>query len=259
MARRLESSTANNNISKDKKEEELKWKEEREDLYERLAFVEEEAEDWKRELEVERERWREELEEVRGDLMVERSKTAVLNGGDGAADVNRGTSAADEVEDAIIAKGEETQQEEEHQGESSSKDQEYIKTLEDELELVTEQLIEAETKLSRAQAELEEAAAAVNVESADLNNSELVAELEKRVTELETESESLREELKKVKEELELALEGGIMRSHCLFITYANCSLTFIMLTWTNTGTHHIVPHNKIIRTSTLKRRTQSR
>ena len=231
--RRLESSTNNTNSTdgNKKREQELKWNEEREDLYERLAFVEEEAEDWKRELEVERERWRIELEEVRGDLMMERSRNA---GGNGAADTNvaesnDGVNDADEdvnkVEDAATAE-QEQQQQQQHQGESSSKDQEYIKTLEDELELVTEQLIEAETKLSRAQAELEEAAAAaVKVETTDTKDTELVMELEKRVNDLEVESESLREELRRVKEELELALEGEIMID---IISYMNI-------------THHVV------------------
>ena len=49
-------------------------KEELEEVYERLAFVEGEAEDYRMELERERERHREEMEEVRGDVDVLRLK-----------------------------------------------------------------------------------------------------------------------------------------------------------------------------------------
>jgi len=47
-----------------------KLKEENEDLCERLAFVEGEADDYRNELNTERERHREEIEELRGDVNV---------------------------------------------------------------------------------------------------------------------------------------------------------------------------------------------
>jgi predicted nuclease with TOPRIM domain len=147
-----------------------KLKEENEDLCERLAFVEGEADDYRNELNTERERHREEIEELRGDVNVlttklsqreeelellkvdmsnvEEEKKGGEEGDDDAyahiGDVRGGGD--DEIFDSTPAP-------------SSDERDEYIKTLEEELELVTEQLIEAETKLSRTQVELDEALA----------------------------------------------------------------------------------------------------
>jgi len=106
--------------------------------------------------------------------------------------------------------------------------EEYVRTLEDELELVTEQLIEAETKLSQTQAELEEALVEVEQANiplengtingssakgsdaaADMNNqhSDKVNELESTIKLLQEENAALQDESKRLKEELELALE----------------------------------------------------
>ena len=194
-ARRME---AANVTSTEKTAEEKKWREEREELYERLAFVEGEAEDWKRELEVEREHFREELEEVRGDLMVANEKLSRMND---VGEMN-GSAAEEKKHSTEVYK-------EEHA--TSDKDQEYIKTLEEELELVTEQLIEAETKLSRTQADLEEALSAVTADNgaeAGIKQLENIAQLEEHVKALEKESSGLRNDLKEVKTELKLVLEG---------------------------------------------------
>ena len=202
-ARRMEATAI---TSHEKTAEEKKWREEKEELYERLAFVEGEAEDWKRELEVERERFREELEEVRGDLIVANERLTKVKDEE---DYNGTVSAVTNEE---MSKEHQLQADERTAEQSTSeKDQEYIKTLEDELELVTEQLIEAETKLSRAQADLEEALAIANdIESGtgDTNQTERISELEDHVKALEGESSVLREELKRVKEELELLMQG---------------------------------------------------
>lgn len=211
-ARRIEATAAS---TTEKSSEEKKWREEREDLYERLAFVEGEAEDWKRELEIERERFREEMEEVRGDLMVANEKLSKFQAGEIESNGNKGDVLEGIDEDDILEGIDEdepvpesVQQQQVGQG-SSEKDQEYIKTLEDELELVTEQLIEAETKLSRTQSELEEALAAASTHgTSDANQSERISELEEQIKLLENESSELRDELKRVKEELELVLEG---------------------------------------------------
>ena len=196
-ARRME---AANVTSTEKTAEEKKWREEREELYERLAFVEGEAEDWKRELEVEREHFREELEEVRGDLMVANEKLSRMND---VGEMN-GSAAEEKKQSSEVYK-------EEHA--TSDKDQEYIKTLEEELELVTEQLIEAETKLSRTQADLEEALSAVTADNgaeAGIKQLENIAQLEEHVKALEKESSGLRDDLKEVKTELKLVLEGRL-------------------------------------------------
>lgn len=98
------------------------------------------------------------------------------------------------------------------------------RTLEDELELVTEQLIEAETKLSQTQAQLEEALLEAEETNKALGNAnsvasaavdpdaikqhtEKIAELESTIQLLQQENSSLAEESKRLKEELELVLE----------------------------------------------------
>jgi kinesin family protein C2/C3 len=212
-----------------------KLREENEDLFEKLAFVEGEAEDYRTELNAMRERHRGEVEELRGDiqaltmklkmrddevesLRVDVSYMGTVGGDDGGDDDD------DDIFDATPggAKGPSC-------AASSTKDEreEYIKTLEDELELVTEQLIEAETRLSRTQTELEEAQSVeserrrsrdVPSENGDGTTmaaesetndrlSERIHELESSIEIMEEENSSLREETKRLREELELVLE----------------------------------------------------
>jgi chromosome segregation ATPase len=223
-ARRIEAAAVSNN---DKSWDDKKWKEEREELYERLAFVEGEAEDWKRELEIERERFREEMEEVRGDLMVTREKLNNFQSGD----IECNGTVKDDFLEGIDE--EQSQPHEDDQG-CSEKDKEYIKTLEDELELVTEQLIEAETKLSTTQAYLEEALAAINTESGatNANQSEKVVELEDQIKALEEERVCLRDEIKRLKEELELVLEGksSTININVMFWSHMNYAHTDLLI-----------------------------
>ena len=210
-----------------------KLKEESEDLFEKLAFVEGEAEDYRNELNAIRERHRGEVEELMGDIHaltiklkmrddeLESLKVDVSYIGTVQGD---GRDDGDDDEDIFDA----TPGAEQPSRASSTKDEreEYIKTLEDELESVTEQLIEAETRLSRAQSELEEA---LSVESerrtrdgssengdgtskagdSETNNrlSEQIHELESSIERMEEENFSLREESKRLGEELELVLE----------------------------------------------------
>ena len=201
-----------------------KLKEENEDLCERLAFVEGEADDYRNELNTERERHREEIEELRGDVNVlttklsqreeelellkvdmsnvEEEKKGGEEGDDDAyahiGDV--GGKGDDEIFDATPAP-------------SSDERDEYIKTLEEELELVTEQLIEAETKLSRTQVELDEALAESELqafkpsEDGPLEEAEANNQLSEKIHELEEKNINLQGECKKLKEELELVLE----------------------------------------------------
>ncbi|KAL3787803.1 hypothetical protein HJC23_003552 [Cyclotella cryptica] len=192
-SRRLAAS-ATNNAASGKSEEEKKWKEEREELLERLAFVEGECEEWKRELEEERERWRGEMEEVQGDLMVCRERLKERQ--EGADEGSEGQQQQLEQPQTAAVTDSAEQQE---VSPVTDKQEEYIKTLEDELELVTEQLIEAETKLSRTQAELEEALAAINApnDGVAVSSQERISELEERVRSLEEERLVLKEELRR--------------------------------------------------------------
>ena len=147
---------------------------------------------------MEREHFREELEEVKGDLMVANEKLSRVND---TGEMN-GSAVEETKQSAEVIKEENV---------ASDKDQEYIKTLEEELELVTEQLIEAETKLSRTQADLEEALSAATADNgaeADTKHLEKIVQLEENVEDLEKETSSLRDDLKDAKAELKLALEG---------------------------------------------------
>ena len=148
---------------------------------------------------MEREHFREELEEVKGDLMVANEKLSRVN--------DTGEMNGNAVEETKQSSAEVIKEE----NVASDKDQEYIKTLEEELELVTEQLIEAETKLSRTQADLEEALSAVTADNgaeADTKHLEKIVQLEENVEALEKETSSLRDDLKDAKTELKLVLEG---------------------------------------------------
>ncbi|KAL7532191.1 hypothetical protein ACHAXR_008434, partial [Thalassiosira sp. AJA248-18] len=215
-----------------------KLKEENEDLCERLAFVEEEAEDYRNELNTGRERHREVVEELKGDVNV---LTARLKERDSELEQVKGDQdneavveqmAGEDIESMLNGKdGLESPPptaETEPTVTTSDDREEYIRTLEDELELVTEQLIEAETKLSQSQAELEEALveaeqvnktlenSTINGSStttsdaaSDMNNqhSDKITALESTIKLLQEENASLQEESKRLKEELELALE----------------------------------------------------
>mmetsp|Transcript_5271 Transcript_5271/g.11965 ORF Transcript_5271/g.11965 Transcript_5271/m.11965 type:complete len:1460 (-) Transcript_5271:94-4473(-) len=221
-----------------------KLKDENEELCERLAFVECEAEDYRNELNTEREQYTEEVEELKGDVEVlkvrvkEREEELELirvdmsnvveeekeqGGGDDDIFDGEAVTLLDVEEPSSPPPTAES-------GTTSDDREEYIRTLEDELELVTEQLIEAETKLSRTQAELEEAlveaeqkainkplengvmngSSAISESAADLNNnqhSDKIAELESSIQLLQEENATLHDESKRLKEELELALE----------------------------------------------------
>mmetsp|Transcript_24002 Transcript_24002/g.57943 ORF Transcript_24002/g.57943 Transcript_24002/m.57943 type:complete len:1481 (+) Transcript_24002:367-4809(+) len=221
-----------------------KLREENDDLYEKLAFVEGEAEDYRNELNTERERYREEIEETRGDAAVLRMKLREREeelktvrraddvatgddvveekkeGGDDIFDGDDGAAATLNVQEPPLPPPTA------ESGPAGDEREEYIRTLEEELEIVTEQLIEAETKLSQTQAELEETLAEAvqskenaiangstatvsGASSPDANNqqSEKVAELETSIELLREENSALLEESKRLKEELELALE----------------------------------------------------
>ena len=228
-----------------------KLREENEDLCERLAFVEGEAEDYRNELNAERDRHREEVEELGGDVHALATKLRQREeeldslradagsyignisvgevGGRGGGDDD-----VDDIFDATLTPSASVEALRGAEPSSATRDEreEYIKTLEEELELVTEQLIEAETRLSRTQAELEEALVeaeqqsheppedsgmVMNGSSATVGDaadsetytrlSEKIDELESSLKRIEEENVYLREESKRLREELDLVLE----------------------------------------------------
>lgn len=230
-----------------------KLKEENEDLCERLAFVEGEAEDYRNELNTEREQHREVMEEMKEDVTVlkmklkeredelehnikvdvsnieeEEQQPQKLENVGGAADDELFDGEGDVQESSTLPVTVKS-------GTTSDDREDYIRTLEDELELVTEQLIESGTKLSQTQADLEEALveaeqqASNKMENGDMNggisvessasnvdnvgdnslekHSDKIAELESSIKLLQEENKALHDESKRLKEELELALE----------------------------------------------------
>ena len=224
-----------------------KLKQDNEELYERLAYVEGEAEDYRNELNTERERHRNEMEELQSDMAMLRNMLKkreeelellettdignVIVGGEGRQGNNdddndifdEETAPPTTATIATTASGSDPTAKEAEQ-------EEYIRTLEDELELVTEQLIEAETKLSRTQSELEDALALVdehretekaldrhgvmNGEQPTSHSSEMtltytnkISELESTIQQLHDEHTTLHAESKRLKDELDLALE----------------------------------------------------
>mmetsp|Transcript_65 Transcript_65/g.152 ORF Transcript_65/g.152 Transcript_65/m.152 type:complete len:319 (-) Transcript_65:305-1261(-) len=160
-----------------------KLKEENEDLFERLAFLESEAEDCRNALDAERERHREAVEELKGDLDVlkgrlaeremEQKQSEFPRSHQGSTDTK--IEGGGEVSDnAILAKELDSDlpppppptpstvaatESGTISGTISVDREDYIRTLEDGLELATEQLVDAKMKLVQTQAELDKASA----------------------------------------------------------------------------------------------------
>jgi predicted nucleic acid-binding Zn-ribbon protein len=160
-------------------------------VHEELAFKESEFEETRLELEIERERHIVELEDARAEAAIENA-----------------------FDPSTPGKG----QNNNTQSPTSDVDEAYVKKLEDELELVTEQLIETEALLSQTEEKLSnsEAAKSVSAQAGKLmsegmkaseKDKELIQVLqEENVTRLE-EEHKLREELELTKEELLLTQE----------------------------------------------------
>jgi kinesin family member C2/C3 len=169
-------------------------------VHEELAFKESELEETRLELEIERERHRVELEDARADAAI-----------DSTFDQN-------EKRDGATAGGDDKEGSGSSAAAGSSVDEAYVKKLEDELELVTEQLIETEARLSQTEDKLakSEASQASYAETEKLveetvraaeKDKELISVLqEENATRLE-EEHRLREELELTKEELALTQE----------------------------------------------------
>lgn len=108
--------------------------------HEELAFKESELEEALLELEVERERFRVELQDLQVDLQL-RGTTAGASGGAGAGaeQPSNGHGTTHDDDDAFLP------------ADKEDEDTDYVKRLEDELELVTEQLIDTEQRLTTAE------------------------------------------------------------------------------------------------------------
>mmetsp|Transcript_12148 Transcript_12148/g.13739 ORF Transcript_12148/g.13739 Transcript_12148/m.13739 type:complete len:1345 (+) Transcript_12148:254-4288(+) len=160
-------------------------------VHEELAFKESELEETRLELEIERERHSVELEDARAEAAIDNTFDTTTPGKNKD---NKLLLAASDVDEA------------------------YVKKLEDELELVTEQLIETEVLLSQTEEKLNSSEAAKNISvqaeklmvegvKATQKDKELIQVLqEENATRLE-EEHKLHEELELTKEELLLTQE----------------------------------------------------
>jgi kinesin family protein C2/C3 len=174
----------------------LAVREECDAVHEELAFKESELEETRLELEIEKEKHRVEMEDARAE-----------------ADMNFAVDGSDKNEED----GEEVKEEPDEDADLfPTVDDAYVKKLEDELELVTEQLIETEARLSQAEEKITEAEEKAVSEDDDDDDApketseddqNLIKSLQEEVVE-KTESETkLREELELTKEELSLTQE----------------------------------------------------
>mmetsp|Transcript_22817 Transcript_22817/g.43397 ORF Transcript_22817/g.43397 Transcript_22817/m.43397 type:complete len:1375 (+) Transcript_22817:150-4274(+) len=170
-------------------------REENDLVHEELAFKENELEETKLELEVEKQQLQNELSSVRSALDV--AEQAV---GATSRNAARDKSLIDQTDssggdDKSAAKG---------------ADDEYTKKLEEELELVTEQLIETEKRLSDAEAqasEFKEQMGNISGQGRSEEDDELIRKLEIENSDLKMEVQRLREDVDITKEELTLARE----------------------------------------------------
>lgn len=166
----------------------LAVREECDAVHEELAFKESELEETRLELEIEKEKHRVELED------------AMENAGTGGDEGDKDEAKEEPDEDADLF---------------PTVDDAYVKKLEDELELVTEQLIETEARLSQTEEKLAEAeekektkadeeAGTAETSEEDKNT---IKSLQEEVNEKSESETKLREELELTKEELSLTQE----------------------------------------------------
>jgi chromosome segregation ATPase len=172
----------------------LAVREECDAVHEELAFKESELEETRLELEIERERHRVELEDARADA------------GLGQVLSNRKEEDTVRTDEAAVVSGGEGA------GSFPTVDDAYVKKLEDELELVTEQLIETEARLSQSEETLTKLESRTNSSDAErlLNEGLNEFEIEKDrelIKVLQEENASRLEDEHKLREELELTKE----------------------------------------------------
>ena len=169
-------------------------REECDDVHEELAFKENELEETRLELEVEKQQLENELESVQRAVRdAEERQTASE------------TSLQEERQTASVTADEATEQ----------MDEAYVKKLEEELELVTEQLIETEKRLSEAEADLQEKENQIHTlheqgrKSQD--DEDLIGILQTEVSDLQESEQKLKDELAVAREELALAREESTL------------------------------------------------
>ena len=167
-------------------------------IHEELAFKESELEENRLEMEIEKEQLREELEEIRGDLIAKAKQLQNQQ--------KNGNTSTEEESFRTDPTG----------GDSSGYDDAYAKKLEEELELVTEQLIETEKRLTTTEdklrasenmvARLEAKQHQIDEASADENksNSDYVKALQKENADYLERYHQMAEELELTKERLHM-------------------------------------------------------
>lgn len=172
-------------------------REENDLVHEELAFKENELEETKLELDIEKQQLQNELNSVRAALEVAEQ----------GFDATQRNAARDKsLIDQTASEGDE-------KATPSSKDEsndEYTKKLEEELELVTEQLIETEKRLSDAEAqsvELSEQIKRMSSQGRSEADDNLISKLESENSEFKLELQRLHEDVDITKEELTLARE----------------------------------------------------
>ena len=161
-----------------------KLREENDDAIEQLAFREEELEECRLELEVERDRYEAELEEARNDSASPPPPPPPPEADDGVPSlglVSSEITGVDEADSGGEALADSLSPTSASGGDlPSGESEDYIQQLEDELENVTEQLIEAETRASELEGKL------ADTEKASEDAAVLLADTEERLVEAET-------------------------------------------------------------------------
>lgn len=173
-------------------------REENDLVHEELAFKENELEETKWELEVEKQQLQDELKSARSELEANRqgTDTSSLNAARDKSLIDQTDSSGGDEKSAPKASG--------------AADDEYTKKLEEELELVTEQLIETEKRLSDAEeqsSELKAQLGKLSGQGRSEEDDELIRKLETENADFQTEIQRLREDVDITKEELTLARE----------------------------------------------------
>ena len=161
-------------------------------VHEELAFKENELDESKMELEVEKQRLQDELAAVQDAL--ETAEAALEEAEQAKAEGTAEAVAAPAAEEAA----------------QPGVDEGYVRKLEEELELVTEQLIETEKRLSDGEQKIkqyEEELEELGKYKRSEEDEDLIRNLQSENTDLVTESQRLREDLELTKEELTLARE----------------------------------------------------
>lgn len=169
-------------------------------IHEELAFKESELEETRMEMEIEKEQLREELEEIRGDLIAKAKQLQNTQQKNGNASTEEESYRTDPTG-----------------GDSSGYDDAYAKKLEEELELVTEQLIDTEKRLTGTEDKLRASENMVarletkqqqmdeNTENGSAVNTDYVKALQKENADHLEYRHQLSEDLELTKEKLRMA------------------------------------------------------